>query len=370
MIHGGDPEAFARAMGLATRPVLDFSVNLNPLGPPKCISKIWNQLIQELISYPSMEGEGIKTFYVTRLGIPKEMVVAGNGATELIYLIPRVLRPNSTLILEPSYSDYKRASTQAGIKIFTYRLDPDGGFHYPGIGLMEHLLKNVDSVWLARPNNPTGSMMSKSEIVYLSKKYPEKLFILDESFLQFTKSWFVETLLTKNLPQNIIVIHSLTKFYALAGLRLGAGIAHKNIAETLNYYKEPWTVNAISNRIAPLLAQEERFEEETREFVFKESKRIREAIKSMENWEVANSNSNFILIRWKGQKPLDFVLKKLYQFGIFVRDARNFIGLEDNYVRVGIRKKDENDKLIEVLNLVSQGDQEYEWPDIAHSLHT
>jgi len=369
MIHGGDPEAFAKAMGLTNKPVLDFSVNLNPLGPPKSITKLWNELLQELIPYPSIEGEGIKTYYSIRLGIPKDMVVAGNGATELIYLIPRVLKPNSTLIFEPTYSDYKRASLHAGLKIFTYKMDPENGLSYPGVGLMEQLLKNVDSVWLCRPNNPTGSMISKSEIVYLSKKYPDKLFILDESFLQFTKSWFVETLLTKDLPQNIIVIHSLTKFYALAGLRLGAAIAHKNIAETLNFYKEPWTVNAISNKIAPILASEESYEEETREFVFKESKRIRDAIKSMKNWKIANSNSNFILIRWKGQKHLDYVLKHLYELGIFVRDARNFIGLEDNYVRIGLRIKDENNKLIEALNLVSEGDRENEWTHIAHSLY-
>lgn len=359
MLHGGDPGSYARARGLKERDVIDFSVNLNPLGPPKVVQEMWQDLINYVSAYPSMGGAGIQKYYEQKFGIPRDMVVAGNGSTELIYMIPRVLRPQSALIFEPSYSDYKRACFLAGIRVMTYGLDPITNFDYPSVSVLEGLLSKVDSVWFGRPNNPTGQNISKTELNYLAKKYPEKLFILDESFIQFLEYWFPESFIVPNLPQNIVVIQSLTKFYSLAGIRMGAAIAHRYICETLQRYKEPWTVNILADRLAPALADQGDYEEETRRFVKEERQRILSRITQKNSWEVYDTEANFFLLKWKGKKTLDELLDSLYESGIYVRDARNFVGLEDNYIRIGLRSSNANDLLLEKLD--SLAGEEYGW---------
>lgn len=359
MLHGGDPNSYAKARGLKEREVLDFSVNLNPLGPPKVVKEMWQDLIGYVSGYPSITGVGIQRYYEQKFGIPRDMVVGGNGSTELIYMIPRVLRPNSTLIFEPSYSDYKRACYLAGVRVMTYGLDPITNFDYPGVSTLEGLLARVDSVWFGRPNNPTGKSISKTELNYLAKRYPEKLFILDESFIQFMESWYPETFILPNLPQNIVVIHSLTKFYSLPGIRMGAAIAHRYICETLQRYKEPWTVNMIADKLAPALANQLDYEEDTRRLIKEERERITYNIGQKTCWEVFDSKANFLLLRWKGKKTLDELLENLYENGIYVRDARNFVGLEENYIRVGIKSSNANDLLLEKLEILSG--EEYGW---------
>ncbi|MFN3534217.1 MAG: aminotransferase class I/II-fold pyridoxal phosphate-dependent enzyme, partial [Desulfatiglandales bacterium] len=222
-----------------------------------------------------------------------------------------------------------------------------------GVSAVEGLIRRVDSVWLGRPNNPTGKGISKGEIKYLSKRFPQKLFILDESFVQFTEDWFPETYISGDLPQNIIVIHSLTKFYSLAGIRMGAAIAHRYMVESLLRFKEPWTVNGVADKIAPFLAFEEEYESKTRRFVKNERIRLRGQIMSDPSWDVLESEANYFLLKWKGGKTLEEVMDLLYKNGIFVRDARNFVGLEENYIRVGLRSEEENDLLLSHLKALT-----------------
>jgi histidinol-phosphate/aromatic aminotransferase/cobyric acid decarboxylase-like protein len=108
--HGGNPLIDMSRFGFSNRTVTDFSTNLNPLGIPPVIKNHWSELIESVIGYPTIEGDGIAGFYRDRFGVPPEYVLAGNGSTEAIYLLARVLHPDRVLVVTPSYHDYYRAS--------------------------------------------------------------------------------------------------------------------------------------------------------------------------------------------------------------------------------------------------------------------
>lgn len=349
-IHGGCPEYYFEKFGLSQKRVIDFSVNINPLGPPPSVKEMWNSLLTKIHLYPNIEGRGIKIFYKKRFNIPEEFILPGNGSTELIYLLPRVLPVESILIIKPTYFDYERASTLAKkkvISVYTHPSDesPDN--------IKEKIIYNLskaDALWIGRPNNPTGSMLPKKTIYEISKEFPEKWIIVDEAFIQFVTNWEAETLISPDIPNNILLIHSLTKFYALPGIRIGALISRSEHISFISSKKQPWTTNIIAEEIARNLYPCHEYEKKTALIIAKEKEKLYQALSLSDKIEPVQGLANFILCKYK--YDLDKMLRYLLSHGIYVRDCRNFDGLSGNFFRIGIRRPRENELLISHLSSI------------------
>jgi threonine-phosphate decarboxylase len=347
--HGGNPLADLARLNLPETKIIDFSVNLNPIGMPDIITENWHSLVNTVQDYPSINGEGITDFYKHKTGVEPCEFLAGNGSTELIYLIPRALRFKKVLIPAPSFYDYERASILAGAKVITYPLKPENNFALPSAMELETVINDVDAIWVGRPNNPTSGMFKRDTIIYLREKYPDKYFIIDEAFIQFVDNWKDESLISCNRYPNLIIIHSFTKFYSIAGLRMGGVIGHRDTIGLLNEYKEPWTVNGIAEKVALLLKDCDDYEAATLKYLTAERERLFNILKEMDGIEVFPSCAYFYLCRWRKTEKLDDLIKYLLENGIYIRDCRNFRGLEDNFFRFGIRSDKENDRLISLL---------------------
>lgn len=349
-LHGGVPRSDLARLGLSERPIVDFSVNLNFLGPPEIVKERWGELWEATENYPSVEGDGISTFYREKFGVSSENFLSGSGSTEMIYLVPRVLGFNRVLVITPSYHDYERASILAGAGVERFNLPIDEEFSYPEVETLADSLEGVDAIWIGRPNNPTGTLFPKEFLLELARGFEEKLFIIDEAFIQFVDGWEAESLLTEALKPNILVIHSLTKFYAIAGLRLGGVKGPEGIISRMRAAKEPWTVNGVADRIAPLLLECPDYEKKTRLITAKERERIFAGLKELSGVRAFPPSANFILCQWTLTKDLDDLIRHLLSNGIYIRDCRNFPGLEDNFFRVGLRSPEENDQLISLIS--------------------
>ncbi|MGD8529957.1 MAG: hypothetical protein PVG97_03180, partial [Syntrophobacterales bacterium] len=144
-IHGGDPERELRRLGIGTREVLDFSVNVSPLGVPEEVKAIWNELWQEIGHYPSVDGQGVVRYYQERYGLDPTRVLAGNGSTEFIYLTPRALGLQKVAVINPSFHDYTRASLAVGAELISVDLQAEQGFDAPGFSLLEEALADADA---------------------------------------------------------------------------------------------------------------------------------------------------------------------------------------------------------------------------------
>ncbi len=347
--HGGSPQHDMVRLGVPLRPVLDFSVNLNPLGPPPVIREKWQEMVETVEPYPSVEGGGVAHYYHRVCKIAPRHFLAGNGSTELIYLIPRVLGFRKAAVLTPSYHDYERASRLAGAEVLRCPLDMHDGFGVPSEELLSDLLEKTDALWIGRPNNPTGTLFPKQRILALAKRFPEKWLIIDEAFIQFLSNWKTSSLLTERPRPNILVLHSLTKFFAVAGLRLGGVAGDEPAISRLRKAKEPWTINGIADRIALLLAECSDYENETRAFIKEESQRVFHGLGAMEGIIPFPPTVNYVLCKWVKTGTLDDMMRHLLSKGAYVRDCRNFAGLEENFFRVGLRSKAQNDQLLSML---------------------
>jgi threonine-phosphate decarboxylase len=347
--HGGSPALDLARFSLADRAVLDFSVNLNALGIPEIVREKWEGTLNVIEGYPSVEGDGVSHYYQEKFGIPSSNFLAGNGSTEMIYLIPRVLRLKRVLVITPSYHDYERASILAGSGVTRLPLSLDAGFSFPDMNDLITALKNNDGLWLGRPNNPTGNLIPKEVLLELTDRFPDHMFIIDEAFIQFTDRWAENSLMTGQVRPNILVVHSLTKFYALAGLRIGGVVGHSKVISRLRQAKEPWTVNGIADRVAPLLLECTGYEKRTRREVAVERERIFQSLEQLDGIIPFPCSANFILCQWTRTENLDDLLHHLLANGAYVRDCRNFPGLEKNFFRIGLRSPDDNDQLMSIL---------------------
>lgn len=350
--HGGLPQVDQKRLGIDDSPILDFSVNLNPFGPPWLIKERWSELFETIENYPSVKGEGINHFYEKKYGLSSRNILGGNGSTELIYMIPRVLKLKQVAIVTPSYHDYERASRLFGSEVIKHPLSGQDGFAFENIDMLMNTIQDSDAIWLGRPNNPTGSLMPKEIVLDLAKRFPDKWFIIDEAFIQFVENWKEESLLFEKVMKNIFVIHSLTKFYALAGLRLAGLFGDEKLISQIKKKKEPWTVNGIAEKVALFLTKCENYEEKTCLFVNREKNRVFERLKEINGITPFTPKVNFILCQWKGTANLDDLIRHLLLNGIYIRDCRNFEGLEEGFFRIGLKEKKENDRLISVLRSV------------------
>ncbi len=344
-IHGGSPEYYFKKFGIPERDVIDFSVNINPLGPPRIVKEIWNSIFHRICYYPEIEGKGVKEFYKRRFDIPEEFILPGNGSTEIIYLIAREIPAKRILILKPSYFDYERATILAGKEVRSLYLDPFGCKDIEK-EISEALVK-ADAVWIGRPNNPIGNLIPKEVIRDISKRFPEKWIVLDEAFIQFLRDWEDETLISSDIPRNVLVIHSLTKFYSIPGIRIGALISRPENISFFSSKKEPWTVNVIAEEVARRLSSCIEYEKKSISLVERERIRLYEAFLRSDRIIPIPGVANFILCKYNGN--LDQLLMDLLREGIYIRDCRNFDGLSGNFFRIGIRMPEENDRLISKL---------------------
>jgi threonine-phosphate decarboxylase len=351
--HGGEPKPDLSRLGLPERPIIDFSVNLNPLGPPAIIRNHWSEVVEGIESYPTPLGEAVARYYQVKYGIPTDSFLPGNGSTEMIYLLPRALGLKKIVVAVPSYHDYTRASILAGAEAVLYRL----GFSLTSVwtkteGIADRL-KDAEAVWLGNPNNPSGALLPKGALVDLAERFPEKWIIVDEAFMDFVEEREEASLVQSRSRPNILVIHSLTKFYALAGVRLGGVVGHPSVISRIQEVKEPWTVNGMAEKMAPLLLRCSDYDQETRALIKQERIRVHHALGALQGITAYPSAANFILCQWHRTGDLDDLLRHLLSQGLYVRDCRNFPGLDGNYFRLAVRSPAENDQLLESIASIS-----------------
>ncbi|UCG11276.1 MAG: threonine-phosphate decarboxylase [Deltaproteobacteria bacterium] len=349
-IHGGDPERALRRLGVAPRDILDFSVNVSPLGVPQQVRAIWNDLWKEVESYPSVDGRGVVDYYCERFGIDPAQVLAGNGSTEFIYLAPRALGLRKVAVLIPSFHDYTRASVAAGAELMPVQLKAVDGFSPPDVSILGKALEQGDALFVGNPNNPTGTVFPRRVLLDLAAAFPHKWFFVDEAFVQFLDQPEAVSLLKQEPPPvNILIFHSLTKFFALPGLRLGAVIGHPDTISRLRPLKEPWSVNRIAEKVALELLSCFDYENRLTTLIRQERPRVFNLISGIAGFEVVKPSANFMLARWTRTPDLDDLLHFLLNSGIHLRDCRNFPGLEDNFFRMAVRLPEENDRVLSLM---------------------
>jgi len=351
--HGGDVFAAARDLGSRWTDVKDFSANVNPLGSPPGLKKhLWANF-EVIRHYPDPFAEGWRKELAGRFGLSPDQVLAGNGTTSLIYLLARVLRPKRPVVVVPAFSEYERALAQIGVKVRRAACREEDDFEVTEKAAARIFAGRPDLVFLANPTSPAGGLISAAtlDLFFHQLKKSEALAVVDEAFLDFTPA---PTLTPQvRLNPRLIVLKSLTKFYALPGLRLGYLAGPRPLVKKLLAGFEPWSVNALAQLAGSFCLDQEDYAARTRKAVARERSRLAGGLADAGLGPVIPSRANYLLI--KVDRPgitVNRLASGLKSRGILVRDCASFQGLLRGYIRVAVKDRAANDFLVRAVKEV------------------
>lgn len=349
--HGGDIFSFPKE---ARNAILDFSANINPLGmSPRGKAALEGAFEREAMRYPDIECRDMKQAIAAHYKVAADEVTCGNGATELMYAAMRALRPSVVYVPAPSFSEYRFAAKTAGIPVESFLLDKNKNFAPADESFLAALPKGA-MVFLGNPNNPDGQLLSMGTFFRFVRavEAAEGWLVIDESFIDFTEGQasFRDEVLRH---PRVIIILSLTKFYAVPGLRIGISIAAPAVEKTLSHELCPWNVNGPVQLYITEAMQDEDYIEATRDYVEAERRRMRLFLSTHPALTVYDSTVNFLLLRIKAEgKDGAWLERELLPRGLHIRRCGNYEGLGEDFVRVAVRRTEENDRLIAALKEV------------------
>lgn len=348
--HGGDVFAWARKAGLDPNEITDFSASINPLGPPPIARRAFLKSYWEISRYPDVEVQELKEALARHHEVKPEEVLLGNGSTQLIYLLCQTLRPRKALVVFPAFSEYSNALKLVGAKVQSFFLSQEDNFRLPLEQFMQEWREGVEMIFLSNPNSVTGQVtprvdMEKVALLALQKKI---FLVVDEAFVDFAEDESVKGLIREN--PYLIVLRSLTKYYALPGLRIGYLLAQRPVIEGLACHQEPWSVNAPAQRVALACLTDATFRLKTSRWLEREKTFLMKGLASIRGVCPHSSAVNFILAVLQGVEASALDLHSfLLRHRILIRPCNSFLGLGADHFRVAIRLKRDNVRFLRAL---------------------
>ena len=352
-VHGSIRPSELRALGLEPSEVVDFSASISPLGPPP---GLWEALQQvDLTTSPDPENLELREELSRRLGTPEETILVGNGSTEIIHLLARAfLSPSagemakSALLLTPTYGEYLGTCRLAGASIFNCNADIHPGAASPFSWDMEDVAEHIAAqraalTFVCNPNNPTGVYLDEPAIRLLAEAADEAggLLVIDEAYINFVTDRWDSLPMAWGSP--VVVLRSMTKDYALTGLRLGYAVASREVIGRLAAFQPDWSVNSLAQAAGLHALSDDSYLARAREAVQRSKKMLTDRL-TESGYTVLPSAANFLLVEADDGRMMR---EQLLRRGLVVRDCASF-GLPA-HIRIGIRPEADCLRLAEAM---------------------
>ena len=346
--HGGNRMELARQLGCSPQEIIDLSSNINPLGPPPGLIQYLKDHVDAVSSFPEVDSKRINERFAEFYGIDSMRVLAGNGTTQIIYSIPQVLEVKKALIVGPTYSDYEDACHLQNVKTSFVYAEAFADFQVDLNQIKMHL-EHVDAVFICNPNNPTGSLIASDELESLCRSYPETVFIIDESYLPFVTGG--DALSLRDLDfGNLIVLSSISKIFAIPGLRIGFMISAAHMIKRFKRFLQPWSVNSLAQlAVRHLMTNKDdtdAFIEKSQHHIRVERRRFLSAAQDFSNVHLFASTTNFLMAQLPDDLGAEDVMNRLYRNKVMIRNCGNFNGLSSQFIRVSLKTSEVNNLLI------------------------
>ena len=350
--HGGRLLEAEREFGLTRDQFVDFSSNLNVFAPAVPALE-WASWSSHATRYPQADAETVRLRLADYYGVDAEFLLPTSGASEALYLVARLFRDRKVAVVEPGFSDYSRSFRAAGCECSPVIL-PQTWWYEP-VQKWVRSLEPFDVVVLGNPNNPTGSLQRKEELLHLFEQNRGRCrsWVIDEAFLEFIECAERETLLsTIREFSSLIVIRSLTKSWRIPGLRLGF-VATSGPINQLRRMQPPWSVNSLAEAWASSFLTAQRRAELALSFeeMRTEKRQFATQLGRISGIRVHPGAANFLLVELiDGSLEAADLYRELGRRGILVRVCDSFQGMtEGRFVRLAVRTASENDRLIREL---------------------
>lgn len=348
MIHGGDIyRNYVKS---------DFSVNINPLGIPEEVKTALYNAVAMCGRYPDPEAEALKRAVAAMLAVPEEYLLFGNGASELFMAIVHAIKPKKTVIPVPSFYGYEYAAEAVGGEIIYYEMRREDAF-----GLTQDfysvLTEDVELLFLANPNNPTGKLQRKEELIRILEYCKDWgiYVVLDECFIEFCGR---KTSMISECARfdNLILVRAFTKIFSIPGVRLGyLACSDSTLLRRIKRQLPEWNLSVFAQEAGRVCAGQADFIAETESYIRREREYLVSGLRD-KGYTVYPSEANFVLIcreealheEWR-EEPHEKLYDKLLTKGILIRDCENFRGLGRGYYRIAVKSRAENDILLNMI---------------------
>lgn len=352
-IHGGNIWQASLACGIAPQDIIDFSASINPLGIPKKAEAAIKRSLRLVSPYPDPDSikltEALSVFHC----VPQTGILPGCGSTEFIYLIPQVFKPKRALIVEPAFSEYRKGLGLSGCTADSFILNESESFFFDMERFRKALKNSYDIVYVCNPGNPTGSSIEKDVIIEAARECAKKgtVLVVDEAFADFYEEESVKGLAAK--LKNVIVLRSMTKFFAIAGLRLGFVISNKSFITRFKKHMPPWSVNTLASIAAVESLKDFSYMKKTMRWLKTEREFLSNGLGGIKGIQPYPTEANYIMARLETKDTALPVFKeRLFKKGILIRDLSAFRGLGKKYIRVAVRDRKDNERLLHEMEEV------------------
>ena len=351
--HGGNA-VFERG----NENIIDLSANINPLGLPNGVAEAIIREIPNINRYPDNFSTALREKTAAFEGVNPDWIIFGNGASDLIFRLPRATKASKVMVCAPTFADYERSAISYGAEVCRYYMCKDSGF-----GLGDGFIKAVQTeepkmVYICNPNNPTG-------IITEAKVTKELLdcclqigawVVFDECFMDFVEQADIHT--SKAFLgecSNLVILKAFTKMFTMPGVRLGYALcSDKDLINSLYFHGTDWAVSNLAQAAGiAALDDTKSFIKQTADFVAKERSMIKQELACL-GYSVYESSANYIFF----QSPYHFDLRDALDVKeIRVRSCVNYHGLDSTYYRVAVSTTENNKKLLYAIKEVSIGKQ-------------
>ena len=375
--HGDDAFRFQRPIRSNFSSNVYGHVDLEPLRAHL------RQHLDAIGHYPEPEPFTLEKTLAGQLGISPASVCVTNGATEAIYLTAHAFSDHSSTILGPTFSEYADACRLYAhsaplVSVSLAKKSSLAGYHpalrslttsearavrWPGGDFASCALRPSETarpkspqekpakramIWLCNPNNPTGSVIPKEQLVKDIEENPETIFVIDQSYGFFTKEDLLTAAEAVRFP-NVIQLHSMTKRYAIPGLRLGYITAHPALLEKIRAVRMPWSVNALAVEAGLYLCEHPETGPIDLDGLLAETQRLRDALNALPGLSAAPTQTHFFLCHLDKGSAAKLKTWLAENHGILIRDASNFEGLDEEHFRIATQTPEENDALVKAI---------------------
>lgn len=352
--HGGNTREAAELLGILPEQLLDFSANINPLGMPVSLKRAIIDNLDCTERYPDVDYAQLHAALAEHHQIPSSWILAGNGETESIFTLVHGLKPRHAMIVTPGFAEYRRALQWGECTIHEFALCEDDGWQLTD-AILDALTLELDCLFLCTPNNPTG-LLPETRLLREIATRCESLgiaLILDEAFIDFIakESGFIP-LLHEN--PHIWVLRSLTKFYAIPGLRLGYLVnSNEQAVAQMRSQQMPWSINAFAALAGEIILRDSAYQRATWKWLEQEGERFDQQLQDLPGLTAYPGRANYRLLRCD-RADIDLQLALLKQH-VLIRSCANYPGLDARYYRVAVRSQEENNRLLTALRKALSG---------------
>lgn len=329
--HGGDIYSYPN--------YIDFSANINFLGVPEKVMEAAREALNQVTHYPQPGSGRLRQAIAEMEQVKPEQVICGNGAADVIFSLVLAEKPKRALIPAPTFQEYEQALLSVDCQVEVAECSCEE--------LLERITADTDMVFFCNPNNPTAVLHERKYLTRLLEKCyeTETRLVVDECFLDFVKK-AEEYTMKKFLQQysQLFIVKAFTKMFAIPGIRLGYGLSSdRALLEQMRHVTQPWNVSVIAQAAGIAATKEDNFIEYTQNAIEVEKQYLLNALKEL-SVDVYGHAANFIF--FKAEKGLD---KKLQEYQILIRNCGNFRGLSEEWYRIAVRSREENEILIKAL---------------------